>query len=92
MAQRVAERGMEDGEQRPSDRWVEVGKGAEWKDPKKAAEALRPLGSGLTRFTPLELISPAQVEGLLGKEKFAELMSDVKGARPTLAPEIGAGR
>ena len=62
-----------------------------WKDPKKAAEALTSAGVGSDKiYTPMELISPAQVEGLLGKEKFAELMSDVvtKGdARPTLAPE-----
>ena len=62
-----------------------------WKDPKKAAEALMAAGVGSDKlYTPMELISPAQVEGLLGKEKFAELMSDVvtKGdARPTLAPE-----
>lgn len=80
---------MLNGEEIPGYKVVEGRGSREWSDEDAVGEVL--MGTGLSRedISKTEILSPAQMERLLGKKKVQELIGDyifTKPGNPTLAP------
>lgn len=81
---------MLSGEEIPGFKVVEGRGSREWEEDWKVSGRLQAAGYSFEDITKTELLSPAQMEKVVGKKKLAELVSELivtKPGNPTLAPD-----